>query len=89
MFAIVSVPIPTGPEAGTSSRPLPVLLAPMTRPPAETVTPPAKVLWPASCSNPLPVLVIPPFWIVELMIKPACQGATSMPLTSEAPTLIE
>ncbi len=89
LFAIVKVPTPTGPEVGTSSKPLPVLLAPITNPPAETVTPPAKVLWPASCRRPLPVLVMPPFWIVELMISPACQGATSMPLTSEAPTLME
>ena len=89
LFAIVSVPTPTGPEVGTSSKVLPVLLAPMTSPPAEIVTPPAKVLCPASCSSPLPVLVMPPFWIIELMIRPACQGATSMPLTSEAPTLIE
>ena len=89
MFAIVNVPMPTGPDVGTSNRPLPVLLAPMTSPPAAMVTPPAKVFCPASCRSPLPVLAMPPFCTVALTIRPACQGATSMPLTSAAPTLIE
>ena len=84
--AIVSVPRPSGP-----ARTVPAvgeLSAPMRRAPAVTLTPPAKVLRPPSCSTPLPDLVIPPFWMTELTIKPGCHGARSLPLTSVAPTEI-
>ena len=87
--AIVSVPMPSGPAVTASSRPEPELLAPITRPPWFTVTPPAKVLAPLSSSWPAPVLTSPPDWTTEVIRRPACQGATSTPLTMAAPTFTE
>ena len=80
----MSVPRPSGPARSVPT--VGELSAPMRSAPAVTVTPPAKVLWPPSCSTPLPDLVMPPFWMTALMIRPGCHGARSLPLTSVAPT---
>ena len=86
---MVSVPVPSGPAVTTSRSPAPELLAPRTRPPWLTVTPPAKVLAPLSSSCPAPVFTMPPDWMTEEILRPACQGATSTPLTMAAPTAME
>ena len=69
--AIDSVPIPTGPLTKAVATPVvsvvTLVLAPICRPPALTVTPPPKVLAPLSARMPLPVLLMPvPATLLEL-----------------------
>ena len=84
--AMVTVPVPKGPVKPPVTA---WVLAPMTRPPAEALTPPVNVFCPLSCRSPLPDFAIPPFWMTELMTSVGVSGATSRPETEAAATFIE
>ena len=86
--ATVKVPAPSGPDVTEEPTAVTLLLAPIMRDPALTVTPPVKVLAvPVRSRTPRPVLIIEPAVlgglivetsvIDELMMRPACRGATS------------
>ena len=82
-----NVPVPSGPLV-IGPPTIGVLLAAMINPPACKLTAPVKRLCPLSCRTPLPVFVMPPFCTIELIVRPDCHGATSMPFTSVGLTTI-
>ena len=75
--AMVSVPVPNGPEVTAVPAVLPVLAAPRMSVPALSCTPPAKVLAPLSSRELLPALMSPAetdefiaFWMTPEKISP-------------------
>ena len=79
--AMVSAPVPKGPEARGPPPVVAELEAPRTMPPelSVTLTPPVNVLAPDSCKSPAPEIVRPDeFWITALTIKVGCKGAMTV-----------
>ena len=86
-LAKVRVPVPRGPLVTVAPTAEPTLLAAMISPPAVTFTPPANVFCELSCSNPEPVLLMPPLIMGTLMFSVACSGATFWLLATIEPML--
>ena len=74
--AMVKAPVPSGPAVKASATPVMpasrvvTLVLPLNwMPPAESVTPPLKVLAPPRPRTPLPVLVMPPFVATAVTLR--------------------